>query len=257
MAQPLLIPSSAVRMDGEDYKDAMDRNMRRVHKAVGYYNLGTVQHVARNYSEYQIPEMETWSSYGKVKKAFSYIRDLRFIDWEYQDEEFMRRTSWLYPDDGCFIRAELMVENLVDTDEPLPNKIFVIGNLKVKTPNALGGKISWWYHVAPIVKVRKTLFVLDPALKTKKPLKLAAWLKLMSKDIDNLKIAICDARTLSPGSKCYNPYQYDLDKVMEYQYYYLAAEWKRVVDLGRDPVKELGDNPPWKYLLFGFIPMVR
>lgn len=184
-----------------------------------------------------------WLSAKDMNANFAFLRDLRFIESPNQPN-FKRRSSWLYPDDGCFARAGLAIKNIAAINKEPPSKIFAFGNLNVKTANAPGGSVSWWYHVAPIVEVNGQKYVLDPALNPKNPLPMMEWLKLMG-DPKKMEVAICQSGAYTPGSSCDQKTDGMEKSAGDDQVYYLDAEWERLVDLKRDPRKELGDEPPW------------
>lgn len=84
-----------------------------------------------------------------------------------------------YPEDGCYARAHEMAR-LLELNGISSRKVFVFGNLSVKTPNAARGKVSWWYHVAPYVRVRQadgTVVekVVDPSLFSDGARSVAEW----------------------------------------------------------------------------------
>ncbi|MBY0385165.1 hypothetical protein K2X05_08410, partial [bacterium] len=149
-------------------------------------------------------QITVWKSYAEIREYFQKVRDLRFLkDPDVKNNK--RRSTWLYPDDGCYARASLMKNNLATMEKPTPTKIFVMGNLWVKTKNALwGGGVSWWYHVAPIVTDGLEKYVLDPAIEPNKPLPLKEWLAKMGKP-DAIKISICAPTSYTPYSDCENP----------------------------------------------------
>src|SRR5690606_38024642 len=66
-----------------------------------------------------------FSSLSDLQKAFSYVRDLRFLSDNVNN--LMRRSTWLYPDDGCFARSAMMVGQLASQVQLA--KIFVFGEL--------------------------------------------------------------------------------------------------------------------------------
>jgi hypothetical protein len=73
-----------------------------------------------------------------------------------------------YPKDGCYARAEEMTR-LLEKDGITAVKVFVEGRLEVQTPHAAGGKVDWWYHVAPVVLVENSShqyvpMVIDPSI---------------------------------------------------------------------------------------------
>lgn len=72
-----------------------------------------------------------------------------------------------YPEDGCYARAHKM-SLLLDAKGITTGKVFIEGDLKVKTQNSPAGEVSWWYHVAPVIKVKKdgreVPYVFDPSI---------------------------------------------------------------------------------------------
>jgi hypothetical protein len=191
----------------------------------------------------QLP-VTLWNSSAELTSRFEHLRDIRFLHEE-EKPNFPRRSSWLYPDDGCFARAALAVRNLTEWKNPTPNKIFVFGDLQVESKNAIGGNVTWWYHVAPIVQIGAEKYILDPAIEPKHPLKLNDWLLRMSPNPSQLEVAICGSGAYTPYDAC----EKDTDglerSAEDDQMYFLRAEWERLEALRRDPVEELGDNPPW------------
>jgi hypothetical protein len=101
-------------------------------------------------------EWEKWdlTSLPEVKNPqllFEAVRDARYLKDTVRDS-FLRRSSWLYPQDGCWIRAELARKQALQNKLGNLLKVFIFGALSVKTANALAGHVTWWYHVAPIFK---------------------------------------------------------------------------------------------------------
>lgn len=199
--------------------------------------------VEQVYSSAILPHATEWSDSQTTLARFKSIRDERFLE---NPSGFMRRSSWLYPDDGCFDRAALAIMNSSKWNFPVPKKVFVFGNLTVKTQNAPGGEVTWWYHVAPLVEVNGTKLVLDPAIEPSHPLALPDWLATMSSDPGSLNISVCESGTYSPDDDCAKVTDGVEDVAARDQLYYLNDEWNRLVELGRHPEQELGDTPPWK-----------
>ncbi len=157
----------------------------------------------------------------------------------------MRRSSWLYPDDGCFARASLAILNLSKWNVAVPKKVFVFGDLRVETKNSPSGFVTWWYHVAPLVEVNGEKFVLDPAIEPSRPLPLGDWLARQSANPDALEVAVCGSGSYTPYDECFKETDGEETSALSEQGYYLDAEWERLQRLGRNPVEELGDLPPW------------
>jgi hypothetical protein len=213
---------------------------------------------AKNYLNEVLHDVTEWESYAVLKREFEKIRDIRFLT-DPRKRHRRRRSSWLYPDDGCFARAQLANLNLLNDNIKVPSKVFVFGNLKVRTPNSPQGFVSWWYHVAPIVKVNSELFVLDPAIEPRFPVTLSDWLGRQHENPTELRIAFCKSGTYHPDSPCKNEIKKN-EKVAERdQMHYLVSEYSRLLELFRDPELELGDFPPWrletlpKFLKFDYL----
>jgi Glutaminase len=88
-----------------------------------------------------------------------------------------------YPDDGCFARAHKMYQIISDSNYN-SQKIwnygipYGTGALTVITAKNPNGFVNWWYHVAPVVKVRINnriqYRVMDPSLFDR-PATVAEW----------------------------------------------------------------------------------
>jgi len=201
--------------------------------------------LAKEYKSAQLPAAILWPSQEEMQSRFERARDVRWLTTD-EHPEFLRRSSWLYPDDGCFARAALANRNFKTWTIDVPNKVFVFGDLSVKTDNSPTGSVEWWYHVAPLVEWNGQKYVLDPALNPQQPLPLLEWLGLMSDDPESLRVAVCESGTYFPFDSCDTVTDGVEGRAHSDQLYYLDAEWRRLLDLRRNPNEELGDNPPWK-----------
>ncbi len=238
-------------------------NILRTPRDLGVENFNrskSVYESAQALAEVNYQSVQNWKSEEELNTAFKKMRDSRFLD-DVNHDNFKRRSSWLFPDDGCFARAELAVINLIEWQHSPPNKIFVFGNLRALTDNSPSGEVDWWYHVAPIVRVGETSFVLDPAIESKYPLEVNEWLRKMGVaaspyDFDGFKIAICSSHSYDPAAKCnfdksdsgsneYSSGKNNSTEALEDQIEFLDREWRRQDELGRNPIQVLGDAPPW------------
>jgi hypothetical protein len=128
----------------------------------------------------------------------------------------------------------------------LPAKIFVFGDLTLHTENSPKGQVSWWFHVAPIVRSGDDeLWVLDPALESKEPIMLRDWMGRLNSNVEQLKISVCNGFAYAAHSSCMNSTLEDNSVAIKNQLYFLFWEWERQTTLGRDPERVLGDYPPW------------
>jgi hypothetical protein len=159
--------------------------------------------------------------------------------------DFARRPSFLYPDDGCFARAEMMALRVAQAGYARPGKVFVFGDLNVVTANAPSGSVSWWYHVAPAVRVGQSVQILDPSIEPMRPIPLGEWIGRQT-TIAEAMVSACGPYAYSPSDRCAaDPPDDPGAAAMESQDTYLDAEWSRQTELGRDPEQILGDHPPW------------
>lgn len=187
-----------------------------------------------------LPEWPT----SQYSRAFQKVRDTRFIR-DPRKQGFLRRSSWLFPDDGCFARAGLAVQNLKRWGyQKPPGKVFIFGDLNVRTQNSPDGYVMWWYHVVPAMKTGNRVVVFDPAIEPSRPLMLEEWVKTMTPNAQSVTVAFCNPASYVPSSGCLDAT--DDDRVAyEDQLMYLGLEWDRLIRLKRNPSKELGDFPPW------------
>lgn len=189
-------------------------------------------------------DIPKWSSIEDVRSAFQLVRDVRFLSHTSR-RTFLRRESWLYPDDGCFARAALAIKNMAMWEFPSAKKLFAFGDLSVKTPNSPSGTVSWWYHVVPVVSVDGKSFVIDPALDMNAPLTIEDWVDRMGGAGAEIKLAVCSSGAYTPMDDCRNPKVGADSSAVSAQVYYLSEEWDRLVELKRNPENELGNLPPW------------
>ena len=175
-----------------------------------------------------------------LQGRFEDVRDEKMLkDAQNRD----RRLTWLFPDDGCYARAELAARRLQTRGAIAPAKIFAFGGLVVNSPNHPDGMVTWWYHVAPIVRVGVDYYVFDPAIEAKRPLKAQEWLALMH--AADASISICSTNSYDPDSACDTTKSYEQTAHTE-ERQFLVREWERLQYLGRSPEAELGNSPPWK-----------
>ncbi len=231
---------SAVRHPGETYQQARDRSLKTVSTLP---SLPTAEEAAVKWDDLDfslLPEEPNGEA------LFEKVRDERFL-FSTRDASFARRSSWLYPQDGCWIRASVArqlaaAEGYVDM-----GKVFIFGALKVKTANAPGGTVRWWYHVVPAYRdTSGKPKVVDPAIDPNQPMDLKDWVLTMVPSVDDAALSVCDPATYSPSSVCVGV---DLDEDKDAsvdQAGYLDLEWDNLDKLGRIPEDELGALPPWK-----------
>lgn len=94
------------------------------------------------------------------------------------------RIPFFAVDSGCFARAH-GAAYLLERKGVYSRKIFIEGELRMKTPWASTGEANWWFHVAPLVSVDfpgvgPVEMVFDPSLSSC-PLTVEQWTGLMTR----------------------------------------------------------------------------
>lgn len=220
----------------------------------------SVQDESVRYSKLPLDEIPQWDiapdapGTGAAQKEFERVRNLRFLTLP-EMASFLRRIPWFYPDDGCYMRAELTAEELEKGNYPAPKKLFVFGDLALKTANSPEGWVYWWYHVAPVIylgpshqgspRSEENVYVFDPAMNIKHPIRLKIWVQSMVGDVRRAKLSLCDETAYSPSSQCHPKNSDAAERAMKDAPRFLRSEWFRLKGLDRDPRKELSDQPPW------------
>ena len=234
---------SAYRKPGVSYLEYFPKSVQSLGSGVA--PEASASEAAIEWTKLDTKSMKPWPSLTVLEEAFQKVRDSRFLVTR-DMPDFKRRSSWLYPADGCFARAGLANKNLIDWNYPEAYKVFVFGDLNVKTDNSTSGQVTWWFHVVPAVKVGEEVYILDPAIEPQKPLLLKEWLERMTLDLTSVKVSVCHPKTYSPYDTCaVEPNAVLGDWGHGDQMSYLEAEWENLIWLKRDPKEELGDNPPW------------
>jgi glutaminase-like protein len=233
---------SAARAPGHTYDDSVSDNRDALDegKADGTSIVYDRQALLENVDLSSVP---VWTQ-DQLAQGFALVRDSRFM-LGVPPEDFARRASFLFPDDGCYARAQAMDFWLGRNGLPRPVSVFSFGELTVQTANHPDGQVSWWFHVAPIVSVDGQAYVLDPSLEPTRPLLLAEWIGLQG-DPGSIGVSVCSGYVFSPNGNCDQPAKQESGfTIISNEYWFLEYEWNRQLDLGRDPNEVLGDAPPW------------
>lgn len=224
-------PLSAVREVGESVRVALS--------SAG----DSAFHSQSSFQELDLSRITPVSDLKVIQEMFAKLRDIRAWTWE-DMPTFFRRLTWLYPEDGCFLRAELMVQKLKEWGYPAPMQFFVFGDLSFSTPYET---VNWWYHVAPAVRWRDQVYIIDPAVDYQQPLPVQEWIQKISGNVEFTRFAVCAAGAVSPDDSCDSAESHwDPDDRMATLQNSLANEWRQLeAVLGSPPVRVLGDFPPW------------
>lgn len=111
-----------------------------------------------------------------------------------------------YPDDGCWGRASAMARVIAGAGVAV-KKAWTYGNLYANTANNPACKVTWGYHVAPVIQVGSTQYIIDPSMFNG-PVTLAQW-KSAQHD-PNIQSEITDAKVfqtakVTKGAASYDP----------------------------------------------------
>jgi len=234
---------SAARHPDETYGEAAARYRAAASALELFDESGSAQSVAAPFSTLEVPFAPEYASVEALTEAFEFGRDARFLE---TDGSFLRRASWLYPDDGCFARAQNFGKYLETNGYKRPAKLFIFGSLRVNTSNSPDGYVSWWYHVVPVARVGSELYVMDPAIDPTGPMKARDWALTQVGDVTHANFSLCNEYTYSPGESCRAATSSSDSRTPGDQGYYLDAEWQRQRELGRSAPWFLGEHPPWK-----------
>lgn len=239
MASEVWAGRSAIRKRGENFLNANRRTAFDVQVPQQQPQRGpTPWDSAQDLTLVNFKNVVNLGNNENLMAAFAFFRDTRFIE-NFESPVRRRKLSWLYPDDGCFVRAEMMAQTAEEKRMPPVMKLFVFGNLAVKSQNHPEGIVRWWYHVAPVYRVGQQVFVMDPAVEPRRPLTVLEWRARVSEESDVRQFALCASHSFDPDDSCAKPKALARDYLEDYQRQYQNFEWDRVLFLNRDPYKEL------------------
>lgn len=234
---------SAAREPGESWEEAAQRSQTEFFQAsllptpeslaVGVEQIGSQ---LRNLPEWPGPM-------AGLRQAFEIARDDRHYDDGRHD--FLRRSSWMYPDDGCFVRAGHVAASLERAGMVRPGRVFAFGNLKMKTEFNSRGAVFWWYHVAAAYRSGNYVVVLDPAAHYDRPLLLQEWIARINTRPEQTKVALCDTHAYMAAQACLGGGPEQERGQPGHQKSYLGSEWSRLSRLGRNPEVTLRQNLGW------------
>jgi hypothetical protein len=236
--------TSALRYPAESYPSALTRNLLTVPWNPAIIIDDSVLDRQTSLEKLDILSIPQVKSEAILNEMYRKIRDTR--DWTWREmPSFPRRLIWLYPEDGCYLRANLMGQKLKEWNYVSPKQIFAFGDLSFSTTY---DEINWWYHVAPIVRLGKDPYVIDPALEYHRPLLLKEWVKKISKNIDSVQLSLCETGAVNPNDSC-NSFEshwdpIDRDITLQNFLELVCMNLKRL--LGKSPEGILGSSPPWK-----------
>lgn len=202
-------PYSALRSPDEDWKDLAQKGRTFTRAGANSILDAAILWDASTLEKQQqaLATISVWPNYQIIKEQFNYIRDHEYLI-DPRDKQIKRSIPWRYPLDWCFGRAAAAARLYDQHLLPRPAKIFVFGNLNLLSPfgHAPDNTLSFWYHVAPIVRDQETnlVYVLDPALNFTQPMPMENWLKQLVELSTNReeRVSICNGYGAVPFDSC-------------------------------------------------------
>lgn len=113
-------------------------------------NVDTTAATARGYSKY-------FNSKNSLQYVLNY---LRAQGCDFRNSNTYPCITFQYKTDGCYARAHKMKQVLENTYGKTCDKIFAYGFMN----SGCGSNYGWKFHVAPLVYVNNTKYVLDPTI---------------------------------------------------------------------------------------------
>lgn len=246
---------SAYRAPGRDWREYEQERMRN-HAArarLGAVTALTVDQSKVRPSSANFSNVPYWTD-AEIKTVFRALRDERFLAWT-QESWFPRRISWMYPDDGCWTRAEVFAGAAKNRGLSKPYRLYSFGNLVVsgspnEDPTDNDSVVMWNWHVVPLVRSASSgmPYALDPAIEPTRPLPWQEWLLRQVPTLNDVWVVVADQNAYHPSSPVTGGPDRFADGLtaQQEQFGYLWYESVRQNDLGADPNLVLGDYPPWR-----------
>ena len=233
---------SAERSPDESWYHALMRQIPATESLQGRTALSSARYFR---DDVDLSILPVWK--GSAQELISLVKQVRDerIYEHSGDKGFLRRSTWLYPNDGCFARAEHVARGFARRGLVRPGKVLAFGNLRFATTYGPRATVYWSYHVAAAFRIGGRAYVIDPVAQPGGILPLKEWLHRISGEPYNVRVAICDTNAYSPSTSCSGAGTVHQGSFFSHQLSYLAPEWNRLVNSGFDPRKALGENPPW------------
>lgn len=233
---------SAVRGQNENYLSARNRIFLNEAPPSSEQKTLSVWDTQGEYSSLNLEDLPEVASAEELQLTFQKLRDVR--EWYWAElPNFRRRIPWLYPEDGCFSRADLMDQKLTDWKEPRAHHVFIFGNISATNDY---GTYFWWFHVAPVVKLKGEAYVIDPAVFFEAAIPLKEWILKMTSQVEAVKLSLCGPAALYPFDRCNQKEStWDAAYKEELVQEYLRSEWVNLEKvLNHTPAYLLGESPP-------------
>jgi len=242
---------SHYRDPNRDWREYERDRLRALSLRVGAASALTVEQSKVRPANANFSNVPYWTD-AEIKTLFRALRDERALA-STDEPWFPRRISWMYPEDGCWTRAEVFAGMANNRGFQKPYRLYSFGNLRVTSPNEdpLDGDnvVTWGWHVVPLVRSADTgmPYALDPAIEPTRPLPWQEWLLRQVSSLNDVWVVVADHNAYSPSSPVTGgPDRYQ-DGVNHQQGHWLWKEMVRQRDeLGYDPNVVLADYPPWR-----------
>ena len=185
----------------------------------------------------------SWSK-EEISEGFNVIRDHKYLPCSNVVDN-KRAIPWLYPENGCFVKAALAKKLLYLHGYPKIKKLFVFGDCKYRSQWTKTGYVSFKFHVAVATRVESEVYILDPSVEYERPLLLLHWCELLTSESQNksIEFSLCNDLTVSHNSRCDETEETHevgirrgMPHTMEFfAMEFLAKEYENIHQLGLDP----------------------
>ncbi len=229
---------SAYRDPNRDWREYEQERMRK-HAASARASALTALTVDQSKvptTQANFSNVPIWTD-GEIKRMFRELRDNRWM-LSSEDPFWERRPSWMYPDDGCWTRAEVFAGEAWNRGFARPHRLFSFGNLVVngspnEDPNDSNSTVNWNYHVVPLVRSASSgmPYALDPAIEPTRPLPWQEWLLRQVPALSQVLVVVGDSGAYHPGSPVTGGPNNFADAISQQQNTWLGLEWDRQSDL--------------------------
>ena len=190
---------------------------------------------------------------AEIRRVFARVRDTQMIR-DPGHPGLLRRATWLYSNDGCFVRATLgaeLFEREPDVFRKL-KKVYVFGG-RLRAAGVWVSRdwsqntLSWIYHVALVMKASEDGMtrVLDPALDPTGPLTFDNWRARFVTSPSDAIWSVCSPYTFGPNEDCAAdawPKRSGGVSLKDWKTYFLDDEWNNLESRGLDAGKLLAED---------------
>lgn len=240
-------PNSAYRPQGQDWRTVAQKYLKHVDDRSIFATGLSWDATTLDAQQKLLNNVPVWPDYQTIKDQFQFLKTHRYLI-DPMDANIKRSIPWRYPVDFCFDRAAAAVSLYNNQALSRPAKVFAFGNLKLLSAfgPAPDNILSFWYHVAPVIRDQQTniVYVLDPSLNMEAPLPLEKWLKQLVElsHTRGLTVNICNGFGSVPMDVCSTATASDEQAYANELVQLLSSEWDHLQAKGINAQTVLTDD---------------